>query len=56
MNQANQKDLMADNDAIKSEMQKIYNELIDLIQPKMDKKEVDLVRKKMYDEIEKKVI
>ena len=50
-----QKEITADSNNIKTEMQKMYNELVDSINIKIDKKELDLCNNKIFEDIEKKV-
>jgi len=52
---SNTKEITADTNNIKSEIQKIYNELVDIINIKTDKKEFDLYNHKIFEDLEKKV-
>ena len=50
----NQKENITDSNNIKSEVQKIYNELVDCLNLKTDKKETEIANKKIFEDIEKK--
>ncbi len=55
MIQTNQKEYMADTNNIKSDFQKIYNDLTDAINLKVEKKEINNSNNRIFEELEKKV-
>jgi len=56
MIQSKQNDILDMKDLIRSEIKKLYNNLVEVDNSKISKKEMDLSNNKIYDEIEKKVI
>ena len=56
MIQSKQNDILDMKDLIRSEIKKLYNNLVEVDNSKISKKEMDLNNNKIYDEIEKKVI
>jgi len=52
---ANRKESIEDSNNIKSEVQTVYNELVDILNTKIDKKEIETINKKIFESLEKKV-